>query len=73
MESLLTELPGIGEAPTDAVFIDPDAPDADSYSRPYGVAVLFTAAADDLRTEFRDRYSLPTDADTRPEYDPYGL
>ena len=73
MESLLTELPGIGEAPTDAVFIDPDAPDADSYSRPYGVAVLFTAAADDLRTEFRDRYSLPADADTRPEYDPYGL
>ncbi|MEF8974544.1 MAG: hypothetical protein V5A15_06590, partial [Haloarcula sp.] len=73
MESLLTELPGIGEPPTDAIFIDPDAPDADSYTRPYGVAVLFTAAADELLAEFRDRYDLPADADTRPEYDPYGL
>ncbi|AEM57768.1 hypothetical protein HISP_11105 [Haloarcula hispanica N601] len=73
MESLLTELPGIGEPPTDAIFIDPDPPDADSYARPYGVAVLFTAAADDLLAEFRDRYNLSADADNRPEYDPYGL
>ena len=73
MESLLTELPGIGESPTDAIFIDPDTPDADSYSRPYGVAVLFTADADELLTEFRERYDLAVDADNRPEYDPYGL
>ena len=73
MESLLTDLPGIGEPPTDAIFIDPAPPDADSYARPYGVAVLFTAAADDLLTEFRDRYDLSADADNRPEYDPYGL
>ncbi|EMA17139.1 MULTISPECIES: hypothetical protein [Haloarcula] len=73
MESLLTDLPGIGEPPTDAIFIDPDPPDADSYARPYGVAVLFTAAADDLLAEFRDRYDLSADTDNRPEYDPYGL
>jgi hypothetical protein len=73
MESLLTELPHIGESPVEAIFIDPDAPDADSYSRPYGVAVLFTAAAGDLLTEFRERYDLPAEADNRPEYDPYGL
>jgi len=73
MESLLTELPGIGEQPTDAIFIDPDAPDADSYSYPYGVDVLFTAAADELLTEFRERYDLAADVDNRPEYDPYGL
>ncbi|MFB6222889.1 MAG: hypothetical protein ABEH86_04350 [Haloarcula sp.] len=73
MEELLTELPAIGEPPTDAIFIDPDAPDADSYSQPFGVAVLFTAAADETLAEFRERYDLPEDADTRPEYDPYGL
>ncbi|GCF14834.1 hypothetical protein Harman_27690 [Haloarcula mannanilytica] len=73
MESLLTELPAIGEPPTNALFIDPDAPDADGYSRPYGVAVLFTAEADELLAEFRERYDLPTDTDNRPEYDPYGL
>ncbi|MFU1780512.1 hypothetical protein ACM16X_03915 [Haloarcula japonica] len=73
MESLLTELPGIGEPPTDAIFIDPDPPDADSYARPYGVAVLFTADAGELLTEFRERYDISADADSRPEYDPYGL
>lgn len=73
MESLLTELPAVGRPPTDALFIDPDTPNTDSYSHPYGVAVLFTAGADELLTEFRERYDLPADADNRPEYDPYGL
>ncbi len=30
------------------------------------------AGADDLLTEFRERYDLSADADSRPEYDPYG-
>ncbi|WP_423999472.1 hypothetical protein ACOZ4I_11040 [Haloarcula salina] len=73
MEEILTELPGVGAPPTDAVFVDPDPPDADAYSRPYGVAALFTAEADERLAAFKDRYDLPTEGDTRPAYDPYGI
>jgi hypothetical protein len=73
LESVLTELPTIGGPATDALFLDPDSPDDDQYSLPYGVVLLFTAAADDRLAEFRERYDLPEDADNRPDYDPYGI
>ncbi|MBV0901756.1 hypothetical protein [Haloarcula salina] len=73
MEDLLTELPSAGAPPTDAVFVDPDPPDADAYSLPYGVAALFTADADERLADFKDRYDLPDAGDTRPAYDPYGI
>jgi len=73
MEPRLESLPSVGEPATDALFVDPDSPDADRYSRPFGVVVLFTAAGDSLRDEFYDAYDIDPAADSRPEYDPYGL
>jgi hypothetical protein len=73
MEPLFADLPVVGGPATDALFLDPDPPDARRFSRPYGVAVLFGAGADRLLSTFRDRYDLPADADTRPAYDPYGI
>jgi hypothetical protein len=73
LEPWLTELPSVGEPATHALFIDPDPPGADRYSRPYGVAVLFARGADDVLAEFRDLYDCPPGTDTRPDYDPYGI
>jgi len=73
MEESLTAMPTIGEPVTDALFIDPDAPDAGGYSRPFGVVVLFGAAGEALRDQFYDEYGLDPAADTRPDYDPYGI
>jgi hypothetical protein len=73
MEPWLTELPSVGEPATHALFIDPDPPDADQYSRPYGVVVLFADGADEVLTEFRELYDCPPEVDTRPDYDPYGI
>jgi hypothetical protein len=73
LESLLTDLPGIGERAAEALFLDPDPPDAEAYSSPFGVALLFTDAAADLSDRFREAYDCPRDADTRPDFDPYGL
>ena len=73
MEPWLTELPSVGEPATHALFIDPDPPDTDQYSRPYGVIVLFADGADEVLTEFRELYDCPPEVDTRPDYDPYGI
>lgn len=73
LESLLTDLPEIGEPAAEALFLDPDPPDADAYATPYGVALLFTDDAADLPDRFREAYDCPRGADTRPDFDPYGL
>ena len=73
MEPWLRELPAVGAPTTHAVFIDPDPPDARRFSRPYGVVVLFGPDAERVLEEFRTRYDLPSDADTRPEFDPYTI
>ncbi|WP_262175551.1 hypothetical protein [Haloarcula laminariae] len=73
MEGRLGELSSVGEPVTDALFVDPDRPDADRYSRPFGAVVFFSAAGDRLREEFYAAYDIDPDADSRPEYDPYGI
>jgi len=73
MEESLQTLPTVGDPVTDALFIDPDPPGADSYTRPFGVVVLFSAAAEELRTEFYEEYGIEPGSDSRPEYDPYGI
>lgn len=73
MEPWLRELPTVGTPAAHAVFIDPDPPDARRFSRPYGVVVLFGPDADTTLAEFRRRYDLPADTDTRPEFDPYAI
>ena len=73
LESELAAVPGVDEPAAEALFLDPDPADAASYDAPYGVALFFTAAADDLPARFRDRYDLPRGADTRPDFDPYGI
>jgi len=73
MEARLGELPTVGEPVTDALFVDPDPPDADRYSRPFGAVVFFSAAGEAVRDEFYDAYGLDPTEDSRPEYDPYGL
>ncbi|QPV64680.1 hypothetical protein I7X12_08770 [Halosimplex litoreum] len=73
LESTLSAVPGVGGPATEVLVLDPDQPDATSYSLPYGVLVCFTAAADRLVAEFRHRYDCPRHEDTRPEFDPYGV
>jgi hypothetical protein len=73
LESLFASLPDLDEPAVEALFLDPDPPDASAYSLPYGVVLLFTEAATDLPDRFRETYDCPRDADTRPEFDPYGL
>ncbi len=73
MEARLTDLPSVGEPVADALFVDPDSPDADSYSRPFGVVMLFSEAGAGLRDEFYAAYDIDPDGDSRPDYDPYGI
>jgi hypothetical protein len=73
MEDRLAELPSVGAPVADALFVDPDSPDADGYSRPFGVVLLFTAAGEPLRDEFYAEYGIDPDGDSRPDYDPYGI
>lgn len=73
MEPWLRELPTVGAPATHAMFIDPDPPDAQRFSRPYGVVVLFGPDAGTTLAEFRRRYDLPAGADTRPDFDPYAI
>lgn len=72
MESFLSSVPNVGDPATEALFLDPDPPEASSYSAPYGVVLLFTAAAAELPDRFREAYDIPRGEDTRPEFDPYG-
>jgi len=73
MEDRLTELPSVGEPVADALFVDPDSPDADSYSRPFGVVMLFSEGGAALRDELYAAYDIDPDGDSRPDYDPYGI
>jgi len=73
MEERLDTLPSVGKPVTDALFIDPDEPDADSYSSPYGVVVLFSEDAETLREQFYTEYGIKHGVDSRPQYDPYGM
>jgi len=73
MEDRLGELQSVGEPVTDALFVDPDPPDAARYSRPFGAIVFFSAAGQPLRDEFYAAYDIDPSEDTRPAYDPYGI
>ncbi|MFB6128054.1 MAG: hypothetical protein ABEJ79_12285 [Halolamina sp.] len=73
LEDVLSSLPEVGAPAAEALFLDPDPPDARRYDAPYGVVVLFTAAAESLPERFRERYDCPRGTDTRPEFDPYGV
>lgn len=73
LEQQFRSIPGVGEPATEALFLDPDPPGATSYSRPYGVVLLFAASASTQPDRFRAAYDCPRDTDTRPEFDPYGL
>jgi hypothetical protein len=73
MEERLAELQSVGEPVADALFVDPDPPDADRYSRPFGAVVFFSAAGQELLEAFCATYGIDPAADSRPEYDPYGL
>jgi hypothetical protein len=73
MEARLGELQSVGEPVTDALFVDPDPPDTDRYSRPFGAAVFFSAAGEALRDEFYAAYDVDPAEDSRPAYDPYGI
>ena len=61
------------EAARERAAIDPDPPDAESYTAPFGVVVLFTDRAEELPDRFREAYDCPRGADTRPAFDPYGV
>lgn len=73
LESHLQEVPEVGAPAVEALFLDPDPPDATSYTRPYGVVLLFTAAGRALADRFRETYDVPRGSDTRPDFDPYGI
>jgi hypothetical protein len=73
LEQTLSAVPGVGDPATEVLFLDPDPPDATTYSLPYGVVVCFTAAAERLPPEFRDRYDCPKDGARHLEFDPYGI
>ena len=73
LEPQFDAVPEIGDPAVEAVFLDPDPPDASSYSHPYGVVFLFTRPETAFAERLRAEYGCPLDADTRPAFDPYGL
>ena len=73
IEDQLRAVPELDEPAAEALFFDPDPPDTREYTHPYGVLLLFTAAADELPERFREAYDCPRGTDTRPEFDPYGF
>lgn len=73
LEPQFTSVPGIGDPAVEALFLDPDPPDASSYTTPYGVLLLFTKPATALADRFRETYNCPRGVDTRPAFDPYGV
>jgi hypothetical protein len=73
IEAQLRAVPELDEPATEALFLDPDPPDATRHSHPYGVLLLFTDRAESLPDRFRERYDCPRGADTRPDFDPYGV
>jgi hypothetical protein len=73
LEPQFASVPTVGEPAVEAVFLDPDPPDASSYTRPYGVVYLFTRPSTATAERLRERYDCPLGVDTRPEFDPYGV
>ena len=73
LEPQFREIPRVGEPAAEALFVDPDPPDASSYSTPYGVVLLCAAAGRAVADRFRETYGCPRGTDTRPEFDPYGI
>lgn len=73
LEAQFDAVPEVGDPAVEAVFLDPDPPDASSYTHPYGVVFLFTRSATAFAEQLRADYGCPLDADTRPAFDPYGI
>ena len=73
LEDHFRSIPRVDEPASEALFVDPDPPDASSYSTPYGVLLLFSAAGRKVADRFRNAYDCPRGVDTRPEFDPYGI
>jgi len=73
LEAEFASVPKLGDPAVEAVFLDPDPPDASSYAWPYGVVYLFTRPSTSLAERVRSRYDCPLDADTRPAFDPYAI
>ena len=73
LEAQFEAVPKVGDPAVEAVFLDPDRPEASSYSYPYGVVFLFTRPSTAFAERLRAEYGCPRDADTRPTFDPYGV
>jgi hypothetical protein len=73
LETQFESIPEVEEPAAEAIFIDPDPPDASSYSTPYGVVLLFTETSTTLAGEFKTRYGCAPESDTRPDFDPYSI
>jgi len=73
LEPQFDAVPEVGDPAVEAVFLDPDPPDASSYTHPYGVVFLFTRRATAFAEQLRADHGCPLDADTRPAFDPYGV
>jgi hypothetical protein len=73
LEPQFASVPGVGDPAVEALFLDPDPPGAGTHTTPYGVVLLFTATGTTLADRFRETYDCPRGADTRPEFDPYGM
>lgn len=73
LEAEFESVPKVGEPAVEAVFLDPDPPEASSYRRPYGVVFLFTRPSTAPAERLRETYDCPLDSDTRPTFDPYAI
>lgn len=73
LEDHLESIPQVGEPAAEALFVDPDPPEASTHTEPYGVVLLFTAAGRELADRFRETYGCPRGTDSRPAFDPYGI
>lgn len=73
LETLLGELPEVGEPPAELLVLDTAAPGDREFDTPFGVFVALTGAGEPVGDDLRARYGLPLDrdADTRPAFDPY--
>jgi hypothetical protein len=73
LEPQLASIPSVGDPAAEALFLDPDPPDATDYTVPYGVVMLFSERASSLPDRFREAYDCPRGGDSRPDFDPYGV
>lgn len=73
LEAEFESVPEIGDPAVEALFLDPDPPDASPHAWPYGVVFLFTRPSTTVAEGIRDAYDCPLTGDTRPSFDPYGL